>query len=90
MYREFKEEIGMEKINIIIKKFLAVVEFRMNGKYKRDMLFEVELKDNNVKSLEDHIDFVRVPFDSLKNLDFRPKIMLDTVLNNKTGYIKEV
>ena len=90
IYREFQEEMGIDKNNIIIKDFIALVEFKFKNKYGRDILFKVELKDNNVKSVEDHIDFVWMPFKNLENLDFRPKTMMYTVLNNKTGYVKEI
>lgn len=87
IYREFKEEMNIDKNDIKIKKFLGLLEFDFNGKYGRDPVSEVELNNyDNVKSVENHIDFVWVDINNIDNIDFRP-ISMKKIINGETGYI---
>lgn len=87
LFRELKEEMGVEKNKIIINSFIGFQEFKFNDSYGRDAIFSVSLKDTNIKSIEGHIDFVWKDLKDLKNLDLRPSIVIKTILENKTGYI---
>lgn len=82
IYREFQEEMGLEKSAVKIKKLMAICEVMFGTEHSVDPLFEVELKDGaDINSIEDHIAFEWVDLSKLDDIDFRPKAVSDWIVS---------
>jgi 8-oxo-dGTP diphosphatase len=75
IYRELKEEMGLEKSQIKILNFRAVVENIFENCHGVDLVYNVDLVDQDVVSREDHIEFIWYDIKKLDSVDIRPCIM---------------
>lgn len=94
--REFKEETG---INITLRKEVGMIEnffvSSFNGKKYHEilMIHEYEFNDRNlynqtsIANIEDkqknHLIYIWLNIDELKNTDFKPEIILDMINKDK-------
>ena len=81
IYRELKEEIGLEKnqiSDIKYKDFLENTYEEFGIKHQElNMIFTVEIDSNfEVKSKESHLDFEWVETSEIQNVNFLPKAMV--------------
>lgn len=88
LVREIYEETGAK--DVVIKKFLGVLEYSFEPGYSSichnheyNFIFEVsseELKvDNEIIQIEDHIEVLWMPLDSIADIDFRAEPLKDLV-----------
>lgn len=86
IYREFKEEMGLEKDRIKINGFLGITENMFDNSHGIDVVFDVDISKEDIISFEqDKIDFHWIAIKDLDNTDLRPapiKMMIKDVKNN--------
>lgn len=86
IYREFNEEMGLQKEDINICGFKCLLENIFMDQHTFEVYYEATLKNNNVKSLEeDDIDFIFQDIDKLDSIKLLPTIAKDIISNKKQG-----
>ena len=97
LIRELEEEIGFNKYEI--ESFIGVCEnifLREEDKFQHEIniIFKVKIpEDIDVKSIEDHIEFVKVKKEELKNYKILPNKIKEGIidwLDSKKSFFKEI
>jgi 8-oxo-dGTP diphosphatase len=87
IYRELKEEMGIEKnqiSNIKYKDFLENMYGKEDNKSQElNMIFTADIDSNlEIKSQESHINFEWVEIGEIQNVNFLPKTMIPILVVN--------
>jgi len=87
IYRELKEEMGIEKnqiSNIKYKDFLENMYGKEDNKRQElNMIFTADIDSNlEIKSQESHINFEWVEIGEIQNVNFLPKTMIPILVVN--------
>jgi|SRR3989344_3237143 len=74
--REIREELGVRSKNI---KFLTLMEnifrYRKGVAHEINFIYRVSLKDNNVRAMENHLQFSWIPLKELCKHKVLPKVI---------------
>jgi len=88
IYREFKEEMGLEKNQIKVNGFLGITENMFDKAHGIDVVFDVDLSVEKIISFEpDKIDFHWVEIKELDNIDIRPAPIKEMIKDTKKNHI---
>jgi ADP-ribose pyrophosphatase YjhB (NUDIX family) len=88
IYREFKEEMGLEKDQIKVNKFIGITENMFDDAHGIDVVFDVDIDVENIVSFEpDKIDFFWVDIENLDNIDIRPAPIKEMIKDAKNNHI---
>ncbi len=91
IYREFKEEMGLDKELIEIKGLRGVIENMFADKHSLELVFDVSLKELNIKSQESHkIEFYWKDITEIDNLDIRPINIKNMIKDENIKHITNI
>jgi len=82
IYREFLEEMGIDRKDIKIKNLMAIMEVIYDDVHGVDNIFEVEIsQDINITSIESYIDFKWINMNDIEKIDLKPSSLKQWIKN---------
>lgn len=88
IYREFNEEMGLKKEQIKVNSFLGITENMFGNAHGIDVVFDVDINEENIISLEpEKIDFKWIEIEKLNDIDIKPSPIKEMIRDAKNNHI---
>ena len=86
VFRELKEEAGLEKDEVKIIDFRGSVENIFSKYHGVDLVYNVAINRENVVAKEGHIEYTWLRISELEKIDLRPKVMIDLIQTSEKSH----
>jgi len=91
IYREFNEEMGLDRDSIKIDSFQGVIENMYADRHSLELVFNVSLKESAIESQEAYkIDFYWKDISEIDDLDIRPVNVKKMIKDRNVNHITNV